>query len=191
MESMKRLLCFPLLLILAACAREEPAATTTTAAETKPAAPAPSAPQAQSLIAASPEFGDYQFTDASVTFPVSGVAMNEPARAMARKLAGAGWIAMENTGDVMLNEKSRADKRFLLRANGILDVVPLAKKEMVNVLTVRQNEDNTTSADFVWRWVPNEVGALFPEKFAGDRNARATLIYDGTSWSVLKIDALP
>ena len=56
------------------------------------------------------------------------------------------------------------------------------------VSTVRANPDNTASADFTWTWIPNEVGALMPEKFAGTRNARASLIWDGTAWMVLKIE---
>jgi hypothetical protein len=84
--------------------------------------------------------------------------------------------------------KAMDDKRFILRENGLLDVVPLAKKEMGEVSAVRMNPDDTATADFTWTWVPNEVGSLFPEKYAGTHAARATFIWDGTSWSMLKIE---
>ena len=145
------------------------------------------------MIETSPDFGEHQFTNAAFSIPVAGAAMNEPSRAAARDLAEAGWLAFDGAGDIMLTEKSRNDRRFLLRPNGILDVVPLAKKEMGRVLGVRSNPDGTASADFNWRWLPNEVGQAFrggpiQARFAETNTSRATFIWDGTSWSVLKID---
>ena len=40
---------------------------------------------------------------------------------------------MDTNGDISLTDKSRSDKRFLMRPNGLLDIVPLAKKEMGDV----------------------------------------------------------
>ena len=184
---MKRL--FAIALLIVACSREQP--TTTTVAETMPKAPPPpSAEDARKVIQASMEFGEFEFTDAAYSLPVSGAMMNDPARAAARDLAKAGWVSLDGAGDVMLNDKSRADKRFLLRANGILDIVPLAKKEMGTVEAVRANPDGTVSADFTWRWIANDVATSFlREKYEGTRNATATLSHDGTEWRVNKIEA--
>jgi hypothetical protein len=188
---MKRLV--PLLALLAACSGE-PAPPATPAAETRPKTPPPpSVADARTLIADSAELGEYQFTNAAVSIPVAGSSMSDPVRAMARELAAAKWIALDGAGDVMLTERARNDKRFLLRANGILDIVPLAKKEMGDVTVVTPQPDGTAAADFTWRWIPNEVGAVFKsgpvhDRFAESHEARATLIWDGTSWSVLSIE---
>ena len=177
--------------IIAACAPEQAVtdSSTTIVKQERPAAP--TAEEARTLLANAPEFGEYEFTSAGWTAPVSGVAMSEPVRAEAKQLAAAGWIALENTGDIALSDKSRNDKRFLMRENGLLDVVPLAKKEIGNVLAVR-DRDGTVTVDFDWRWVPNEVGAAFKtgttaDRFAGPQQATAELIHDGTKWTVLQI----
>jgi hypothetical protein len=189
---MKRALALAFL-ILAACGggNEEPIQQTETA---KPAAPPPpSAQQARELLASSPDFGEYEFTNAGYTTPVSGAAMNEPQRAAAKELAAAGWLTLENTGDIALNEKSRNDRRFLLRENGLLDIVPLAKKEMGDVTSVRQNADGTVTVDFTWKWMANEVGSAFRtglvhDRFATPQDGRATLMWDGSAWTILKIE---
>jgi len=187
---MRRLL---IVLLLAACAPEQATtdSSTTTAAATnqRPAAPTPA--EARTLLETAPELGEYQFTDAGWTAPVSGAAMSEPVRAEAKELAAAGWILQENTGDIALNDKSRNDKRFLMRANGILDVVPLAKKELGDVQAVRDREGVVT-VDFTWRWIPNEVGQAFKsgltaDRFAAPKEATAELLYDGTKWTVVTI----
>ena len=186
---MKRFLA--VLLLLAACNSEQPPIADAESAKTKPATPQmPSAQEARDLIANSAEFGEYEFTNAGFTLPVSGAAMNEPARATAKELAAAGWLSLDTNGDIALTEKSRNDKRFLLRPNGLLDIVPLAKKEMGDVQAVRGNNDGTVAADFTWRWVPNEVAASFlRDKYEGTQNATATLMHDGTNWTLLKIDS--
>lgn len=189
---MKRALA--ILLLLAACKAESPA-TTTSAAAPKPAAPAPpSAQQAHDLIANSGELAEHQFTNAGWTTPVARSSMSAPVRAEAQQLASAGWIALdEKTGDVMLTDKSRSDKRFLLRENGLLDVVPLAKKEMGDVSDVHRNDDGTVAVKFNWKWIPNEVGAVFKtgqvhDRFSTPHESTATLMWDGSAWSVLKIE---
>ena len=179
-------------LMLAGCTREEPVDPTTTASSAQTtqtaARPMPSAAEARTIIAGSTEFGEFRFTDASYSMPVSAAAMNDQARAAAKALATAGWIALDGAGDVMLNDKSRSDRRFLLRPNGLLDIVPLAKKEMGQVEAVRGGEDNTVTADFTWTWIPNEVATSFAaEKFIGTQRSTATLMWDGTKWTVLKI----
>ena len=188
---MKRALAV-LLLLLAACSGDEKPIEP--AAPAKPAAPPPpSAQQARELIANSPDFGEYEFTNAGYTTPVSGAAMNDPQRATAKELSSAGWLTVDGSGDVSLNEKSRNDKRFLLRPNGLLDIVPLAKKEMGDVTAVRQSPDGTVTADFAWKWLPNEVGSAFRtgtvhDRFAAPQDGRATFMWDGTAWMILKIE---
>jgi hypothetical protein len=183
------------LVLLAACggSDEKPIAgqTTTTAAPAAP--PPPTAEQARDLIANSADFGDYEFTNASFTTPTSGAAMSEPVRQSVRELAAAGWLTLDPAGDVALNDKSRNDKRFLLRSNGLLDIVPLAKKEMGGVTAVRANPDNTVVVDFTWRWIANEVGASFRtglihDRFTAPQDGKATLMWDGTNWTILKIE---
>src|SRR5690242_19384563 len=186
---MKRALA--VLVLLAACSQEKPIEQ---AAPAKPAAPPPpSAAQARELIASSADFGEFEFTNAGYTTPTSGAAMNEPQRAAAKELAQAGWLTLDKTGDIALSEKSRSDKRFLLRPNGLLDIVPLAKKEMGDVTAVRGNPDNTVTVDFTWRWIANEVGEAFKtgpvhDRFAAPQDGRATLMWDGTGWMILKIE---
>lgn len=190
---MKRALA--VLLLLAACSSEKPAATTTTAAQQTKTPPPPNAQQARERIASAPELAEFEFTNAAVSLPVSGARLNAVTRNTAQQLAGAGWLEMDQaSGDLTLSDKARNDKRFLLRENGLLDIVPLAKKEMGDVTAVRANPDGTAAADFTWRWIPNEVGAslksgLEHDRFAATHNATATFIWDGTSWTVLKIDA--
>ncbi|MGZ5432023.1 MAG: hypothetical protein ACXWH7_03790 [Thermoanaerobaculia bacterium] len=181
------------LLLLAACggSDEKPIADQTTAAAPAPPPP-PTAQRARELIANSAELGDYEFTNAGFTTPTSGATMSEPVRQSVKELAAAGWLKLDPTGDIALTEKSRNDKRFLLRANGLLDIVPLAKKEMGDVTGVSANHDGTVAVDFTWRWIANEVGAAFKtglvhDRFAAPQDGRATLMWDGTSWSVLSI----
>ena len=187
---MKRLL--TAILLLCACSSDE-----TPVADQQPAKPAapppPAAEQVRELIANSAELGEHEFTNAGFTTPVSGAAMSAPARQSVKELAAAGWLSVDENGDASLTEKSRSDKRFLLRTNGLLDIVPLAKKEMGAVTAVRANPDGTATADFTWKWIPNEVGSAFKtgiehDRFAAPQDSRATLIWDGTSWGVLKIE---
>lgn len=166
-----------LALLLVACAGEPPAVE-------KPKAPPPRPPtaaEARELIAGSGALGEFEFTEAAVSLPM------QRADAAAEKLAKAGWITIGGDGAIELTGKAKADKRFLPRPNGILDIVPLAKKEMGDVSAVRGNADGTADADFTWTWKPNEVGQVFAERYAGTQNATATLLHDGTSWSVLSI----
>lgn len=176
--------------LLAACAKPEaPVAPAATA----PAHPAPTAQEVHDLVASSADFGDFEFTNAGFTLPTSGAMMNEPAKISARELAAAGWLEIHTNGDVALAKKAEGDKRFLLRTNGLLDIVPLAKKEMGNVTAVHPQPDGSVIADFAWRWLPNEVGAAFKtglvhDRFAAEQPARVTLMWDGTSWTILKIE---
>jgi hypothetical protein len=184
---MKRLLA--LLVLLAACSDEKPPA-----AAAKPKTPPPPAMAvAQALLTDAAELAEFEFTNAAFTMPVATAAASEPVRDGARQLAKAGWLELDSAGNASLASKASGDKRFLVRPNGTIDIVPLAKKELGSVTAVRSNPDGTAAVDFTWRWLPNEVGAAFTtgpvaERFTGDQKSTATLIWDGTSWSILKIE---
>ena len=172
---MKRLLILALLLIC--CTKESHRGTEKSTGEAPVAPPGNAA--AQELIANSPEFGDYQFTHAAFTF-----AQKTPLNDGAKKLAAAKWIRAE--GDqVVLSEKAKSDKRFLVRQNGFVDVVPLAKKEMIGVTSVKQQPDGLVLAEFSWKWMPNEIGSVLGQPSNGDQKATAKLMWDGTAWTVL------
>lgn len=191
---MKRFSVVLVALAVLACSSEQPATTNTSeSTASKPAAAPPSAQQAREIIGKSGELGQYEFTNAAVSLPVAGSSMNEPTRALAKQLAAAGWIAFDGAGDIMLTDKSRSDKRFLLRENGLLDVVPLAKKEMGDVTAVRSNPDGTVNADFTWRWIANEVGTAFTagpvhDRFNAAHNATANLMWNGTEWTMITVE---
>jgi len=183
-----------LLLVLAACGGPERQTTTETAAPTPAPRPVPpSAEEARQIIAASPEFSDYEFTNAAFTLPMKRSAMTGPAAASANDLVRGGWIDIPGDA-VALTIKSRTDRRFIVRPNGYLDIVPIAKKEFGDVTNVRSNADATVAADFTWRWIPNEVGQSFrsgpvKERFDAEQRATATLMHDTKGWSVLRIDS--
>jgi hypothetical protein len=177
------------------CAKRESAeatATTTATVAAKPSLPPPTADAARALIAASPEFSEYQFTNAAYTLPMKRSAMNAPALAAAKELAAAKWISFRGD-EVVLQEKATSDRRFLVRPNGTVDIVPLAKKELVAASAVRPLPDGNVAVDFDWKWTVNEIGAAFRsgalhDRYAAPQQATATLLSDGTSWSVLKIE---
>lgn len=175
-------------LLLAACSQETPQP----AAETpKPQAPPPpSAAAAKDVIANAAEFGDFEFTNAGYSLPMQRASLNEPQRTTVDDLVKAGWLRFD--GDTLaLTKKSEGDKRFLVRPNGTLDIVPLAKKEMGEVTAVESGSEGPV-ATFTWQWVPNEVGASIQsgpvaERLQGTQSGKATLLPDGTGWTVLRI----
>jgi len=181
-----------LLLLLAACgAPESPKTTSSAAAPAKPATPPPpSSADAQQLIANSATFSDYEFTNASATLPLKA-PMPPYMAGDAKQLVAAGWLRRAGAG-LELGAKAKDDKRFLVRPNGYVDVVPLASKELTSVTAVRPNADGTAAADFTWKWIPNEVGRAFArgplhDRYAAPQSATATLMWDGSAWTVLSI----
>lgn len=149
--------------------------------------PPPSVEQATTIVSSAPELSDYQFTRAAYSLPMRRAAMNEPARAVAADLRKAGWISFSDD-QVVLTEKAKNDKRFIVRPNEVVDLVPLAKKEFIAVTGVRTSAGGEPLVDFDWKWVPNEIGALFPNRYEGTQRATATLLRDGSVWVVLRIE---
>ena len=117
--------------------------------------------------------------------------MTADVKAFSRALAKAGWIGIDGDGHVVLTEKAKKDRRFLLRPNGFLDIVPLAKKEFIGVEAVHVNPEGQPLVDFRWKWVANEIGALAGDRYSGEQLAIATLLWDGSQWSVLRITPKP
>ena len=188
---MRNLLLLVILTSLAACGAPDEKTAAPPTAPKAPAAPTPSA--AQQLIAASAEFSEYEFTNAGASLPLRKRDMNEPALALAKDLAGAGWIRRDGDGNVVLPEKTSSDKRWLVRPNGFVDIVPLAKKEIAAVTAVHDDPAGKPRVDFDWRWIPNEIGSaiktgLVHDRFAAPQHATATLAWDGSQWTVLKIE---
>jgi hypothetical protein len=185
-----------LLLGIVACspAAEQPS-TATAAAETKPLAP-PTVEEAAALIRDSQEFSDYHFTFSSISLPLEKKLMNEPALRNAEELAAAGWLEFEPSGAVTVPPKALETRRFVVRPNGFLDIVPLARKEFVAVTAVKPLPDGNVSAEFDWKWQPNEVGqalesGLTRERFDKPQRARATLMPTKSGkWSVLIIEEI-
>lgn len=176
---MKRVLI--VIALLAACSKPE------APVEAKKSAPLPAPPtvaQAQDLIANAPEFGDYKFTNAAFTIAQKKSVMTPPMINGAKKLAAAKVIRFDGDDVVVLKPE---DRRILVRPNGFIDIVPLAKKEMIGVTSVKQQADGTVLAEFTWKWVPNELGTAIGQPPAGDQTATAKLMHDGTSWIVLSI----
>ena len=191
---MRKLLIVALLLL--AC--EKHATSSATAPARAPAphtrAPAPhrscpSASDAQAIIEKSSDYGELDFTQTAVTIPVKKSAMNAPQLDSAKQLAAAGWLKFD--GDDVALIKGKDDPRFNVRANGFIDVVPVAKKKMGATSNVRPSADGC-EAGFTWEWVPTEVGGAFKhgpvaEMFAKPHQSTATLMWDGGNWTMLRI----
>jgi hypothetical protein len=182
--------CVLLVLLLACSPSEEPAPTTAAAASPAPPIAAPTTDEAKAIIGESADFGDFQFTGVSWSAPLKKSAMNEPTLANARELVDAGWLRFSGD-DLKLAAKAEGDKRFLIRPNGFLDIVPLAKKELTSVAPPTLNPDGTARSEFCFRWIANEVGSSFrtgllAERLASEHCGIATLQrkQDG-GWEVL------
>lgn len=184
-------------LVLAACSSPEPQQKNAPAAEAKsPSAPLPSRDQARQLIESSPEWSDHQFTYASWSVPLRANAMNEAHKKTVQELRTAGWLGLDGEGNAILTEKAKADRRFLVRPNETLDVVPLAKKEITDVSEPQPLPDGNARVVVDWRWVPNEVGdalksGLVRQVFDAPQRSNVTLMPSGDGWAVLIIEATP
>jgi hypothetical protein len=178
----------PLLLLALACGQAQPErAGEDTGAPPAPQVAPPTTDEAQDIVANSPEFSEYQFTHAAYSLPMDASLRTAPAQDIAGKLAKAGWIGTDGADRIVLTAKAEKDKRFLVRPNGVLDIVPLAKKEFEAVESVGTNAEGQPVVAFRWRWNPNDIGALFAPRYSGQQHATATLYRDGDSWAVLRI----
>ncbi|MHB0969750.1 MAG: hypothetical protein ACYC7A_16190 [Thermoanaerobaculia bacterium] len=186
-------------LILAGCggASESPGPATETAAAPASAAPPsvalPSAADAAKIIGDSAEWSDYQFTYSSWSFQLGTPIAHPTTRQLAEDLATAGWLRVTPDGMIELTAKAKSDKRFLVRSNNSLDIVPMAKKELVGVTSVDANSDGTARADVRWKWVANEVGSSFRSGFIKERYdapqvAIATLEPAESGWKVRSVE---
>jgi hypothetical protein len=187
-----RLFAPTILLLLTAGCGERPAAP----ADPAPAAPVaelPSPDGAEALIANSPVFSDFQFTLAAYSLPLQREMMNEPARQAAAELRDAKWISLDGGGNVILSEKAQRDQRWLVRPNGFVDIVPIARKEIIEVTDVRSGPENKAFAEFTWRWIPNEIGDAFRsgrvrQRFDSPHRATAELRHGSDGWRVFFIE---
>jgi hypothetical protein len=182
---MKRLL---VVLLLVACSAEQPASPP---AAPEKIIPPPTAAETRALLEGMFPFSDFELTTAGYSLPMQAALRNAPANDAASKLARAKWISLDGDGMVALTAKAKADKRFIVRTNWVLDIVPLAKKNFGEITGVRMDGEGNAKVDFTWTWTPNELGSLlFPERFAGTQHATATLMWDGSTWTILKYERL-
>jgi len=175
-------------LLAAACGGGEKQATTAVA-PARPPAPhraCPSATEARGIVEASSDFGELDFTQAAVTIPIKKSSMNAPQLGNTKRLATAGWLKFD--GDEVVLTKGKSDPRFNVRPNGFIDVVPIAKKKLINASNVHPTPEGC-DANIQWMWIPTEVGAAFKESelFTPTHTATATLMWDGANWTMLRI----
>ena len=121
--------------------------------------------------------------------------MNEAHRRTVQELREAGWLAVDGDGNAVLTERAKSDKRFLVRSNASLDIVPLAKKEIVTFSAPQPLPDGKVQVAIDWRWLPNEIGSalksgLVAQVFAKPHRAKATLMASDGGWTVLMIEPL-
>ncbi len=182
------------LLVSVSCG-SEPAATATKGNPASLPIVRPDAAAAAALIRNSLEYSDFEFTSAGWALPLEKRFLNPEALLAARSLEKDGWVRLTPSGDVELTEKALQDRRFLVRPNGFVDIVPLARKEFGSVESVTGGaDDQTAQAAFDWRWVPNEIGTAFKsgmlnQRFAGKQKAMAILRHDGQAWQISLIES--
>jgi hypothetical protein len=181
---------FVLIAFLSGCGGEK-------AAPSQPPAAAstamPSPTEAKQIIETSPEWSDFQFTYASWSLPLKAASMTDAHRKTAQELRDGGWVSLDGEGNVVLTAKAKGNKRFLVRPNATLDIVPLAKKELTAVSAVTPKSDGNASANVEWRWIPNEIGSsiksgLLRQQYDADHHAVATLMPVDGKWTVLLIE---
>lgn len=121
--------------------------------------------------------------------------MNEAHRRTVQELREAGWLAIDGDGNAVLTERAKNNKRFLVRSNASLDIVPLAKKEIVAVSAPQLLPDGKAQVTIDWRWLPNEIGSalktgLVAQVFAKPHRAKAMLMASDGAWTVLIIEPI-
>lgn len=182
-----------LLAFLVACGGEktettQPAAGSQASAS-KSSLPPPTPTEAKDIIANSAEWSDFMFTSGTWTIPTSTAGMHEKTKAMTDQLVDAGWIRYEQS-EVILTDKGFNDKRFVMRPNNVIDIMPLATKSILDVTKIEPGDE--PKVHFTWRWKPNEIGAslesgMFADRFAKTFKATATLYRVKDKWSVFSV----
>lgn len=119
--------------------------------------------------------------------------MNEAHKKTVQELRAAGWLAVDGSGNAILTEKAKNDRRFLVRTNQSLDIVPLAKKEITSTSAPQSLPDGNVQLTVDWRWVPNDAGAalksgLARQVFDTPQQAKATLMPAEGGWTVYLIE---
>jgi hypothetical protein len=158
--------------------------------------PPPTTEAAKQLITDSAAFSDYQFTNASYSLPLKRSRFNEVTSKGAEELRAAGWIRFEGD-DVVLEPKAESDRRWLVRPNGFVDIVPIAKKELTEVSSVTPQADGNLKANLCWQWIPNEVGSAFKSGLVRERIETMHCAIadlqpsDDGGWEVLLVEPSP
>ncbi len=181
-----------LLATLLGCGGGETASTTPVPEPAKTLVEPPSTEVAFDIVSKSQLFSEYNFTRAAFSLPMQANLLKGAALESAQDLAKAGWVFIDEAGNLVLAPKADGDKRFIVRPNGSLDIVPLAKKEFASVDALGHDEEGDVTVDFTWHWMPNEVGQSFEHgeiatRYDGDRKARATIYPTRDGWNVLRI----
>lgn len=181
-------------LITAGCGKvpEAPKAPANAPAAGSAVAP-PTEAEAMQIVGDSAEWSDYQFTYSSWSFQLGTPIAHPTTRQLVDDLVAAGWLRVTKAGMIELTEKAKTDKRFLVRATNSLDIVPMAKKELVGVTSVTLEPDGVVRAEVRWKWVANDVGASFRSGFIKERYdapqvAVATLENANGAWRVRKVE---
>lgn len=172
---------------------EASATDTSTTAPRRPRLPDPSMDEAKALIESSPTFGTYQFSKDAVSIPLQKSLLTDANREATEDLVKAGWLRFHRD-EILLTPKAKKDKRFLVRDNGFVDVVPLAKKELVSVDAIGHDQEGSPTVEFTWHWIPNDIAKAFHGKlatrFSSTYHARATLLEMNGKWDILTINPI-
>ena len=147
--------------------------------------------EAKALIESSPTFGTYQFSKDAVSIPLQKSLLTDANREVTEDLVKAGWLRFHRD-EILLTPKAKKDDRFRVRDNGFVDVVPLAKKELVSVDSIGHDQEGSPTVDLTWHWIPNDIGKAFHGKlatrFSSTYHARATLLEMNGKWDILTIN---
>lgn len=137
---------------------------------------------ARELISGSSEFRGLRTESVTLSLPYSTAGMTPAKRNAAYALRNAGWIKIDSKGRIRATPKARQDRRFFER-NDRIDVIPIASKEIVRILSLTKTSTNERSAAFEWRWIANEIGRDVPAELLPDlsatRKGTATIRWDG------------
>jgi hypothetical protein len=187
-----------ILALLAGCGGGETGTSSETNAPEAAAEPVqlPSPEEAQKVIASSPAWSDHQFSQAAWSLPLGQPIAHPTTMSIAKDLESSGWLVVDGTDRVVLTDRAMRDKRFLVRENNVVEMVPLARKEIDEVTDVRAGDGGEIEADIRWRWVANEIGASFrsgflKERYEAPQLSTARMRRAGESWAVITVESRP